>query len=84
VEEMIAMAVKHPNVFLGASGHAPRYWDPSMVRFINSRGQDKVMWGTDYPLLGHKEALEQIEQLGLKEEAKRKLLRDNAARVFKL
>ena len=84
VEEMIAMAVKHRNVFVGASGHAPKYWDPSMVRFINSRGQDKVMWGTDYPLLGHKEALEQVEQLGLREEAKRKLLWDNAARVFKL
>ncbi len=84
VEELIALAAKHPNVYLGASGHAPRYWEPSMVRFINSRGQDKVMWGTDYPLLGHKEALQQIDALGLKPEAKRKLLRDNAVRVFRL
>lgn len=84
VEEMIAMTIKHKNIYLGASGHAPKYWDPSMVRFINSRGQDKVMWGTDYPLLGHKEALGQLERLGLREESKRKLLRDNAVKVFKL
>jgi predicted TIM-barrel fold metal-dependent hydrolase len=84
IEEMIAMAVKHKNVFLGVSGHAPKYWDPSMIRYINSRGKDKVMWGTDYPLLSHKEALEQLEELGLREESRNKLLRDNVMRVFKL
>lgn len=82
VEEMIALAWKHPNVYLGASGHAPRYWEPSLVRFIDSRGQDKCVWGTDYPLLHHAETLQQVEALGLKEQAKRKLLRDNAARIF--
>lgn len=84
VEEMIALAWKHQNVYLGASGHAPRYWDPSLVRFINSRGQDKCVWGTDYPLLPHAEALDQLEALGLKETAKQKLLHENAARIFKL
>ena len=83
VEEMIAMAWKHPNVYLGASGHAPRYWDSSLVRFINSRGQGKCVWGTDYPLLRHREALEQVDALGLKPGAKEKLLYDNAARIFR-
>lgn len=84
VEEMIALAWKHANVYLGASGHAPRYWDPALVRFINSRGQDKCVWGTDYPLLLHAEALEQVDALGLKDGAKQKLLYDNAARIFEL
>jgi predicted TIM-barrel fold metal-dependent hydrolase len=54
------------------------------VRFINSRGADKCVWGTDYPLLLHGEALEQVETLSLKQNSKQKLLHGNAARIFKL
>ena len=82
VEEAIALAWKHPNLFLGTSAHAPKYWKPEMVRFIDSRGQDKVLFGTDYPLIRHEEALEQIDALGLREGSKTKFLHDNAARVF--
>ena len=84
VEEAIALASKHPNVYMGTSAYAPKYWPPELVRFIDSRGRDKVMWGTDYPLIMHKRSLAEIEALGLREEAKRKLLRENAVRVFGL
>ncbi len=82
VEEAIALASKHPNLFIGTSAYAPRYWKPELVRFINSWGQDKVLWGTDFPLILHEESLSQIEELGLRDAAKAKLLYDNAARVF--
>ncbi|MBI2303744.1 MAG: amidohydrolase [Chloroflexi bacterium] len=84
VEEMLAIAWKHPNVYVGTSMHAPRYWDPSLVRFINTRGADKVLFGTDFPGLQHKETLAQVEALGLREESKKKILRDNALRVYNL
>ncbi len=83
VEEMIAMAWKHPNVYVAVSGHAPKYWEKNLVHFLNSRGKGKVMWGTDYPLILHQESLEQIERLNLKAEAKQALLHDTAAAVFK-
>ncbi len=82
VEEAIALAWKHPNVFIGTSAYAPKYWHPELVRFINSRGQDKVLWGTDFPLIDHKESLDQIKALGLKPAAEAKLLYENAARLF--
>jgi predicted TIM-barrel fold metal-dependent hydrolase len=50
-EELIAMAWKHPNVFIGASAHAPKYWDEKLVSFINSRGRGKALFGTDFPVL---------------------------------
>lgn len=84
VEELIALSWKHPNVYIGTSAHAPKYWDQSLINFINSRGKEKVLYGTDYIVLSHKESLEQIEKLGLREESKRKLLRENALKVFKL
>lgn len=86
VEEMIAMAWKHPNIYVATSGHAPKYWDPKMVNFLNSRrrGMGKVLWGTDYPLIQHDESLSQVEELGLKPEARQLLLRDAALKVFRL
>ena len=83
VEEAIAIAWKHPNVFLGTSAYAPRHWKPEMVKFINSHGRDKCLWATDFPLIDHQEALDQIEALGLREESKHKFLYANAARVFR-
>lgn len=83
-EVMVAMAWKHPNVYVAMSGHAPKYWDRSLVHFLNSRGQGKVMWGTDYPLIQHGESLSQVDELGLKPGAKQKLLHDTAVEVFGL
>ncbi len=85
VEEMIALAWKHENVYVGIDAHMPRYLDPSLIQFMKTRGQDKVLWGTNGPIpFSHKMVLDQIEELNLKEEVKRKILRENAVKVFKL
>ena len=73
-EELIALAWKHSNVFIGTCAHKPKYWDPKLVQFINSRGRGKVMWGTDYPILMPQECIDQIDELGLKPEAREQLL----------
>ncbi len=83
-DEMIAMAWKHDNVFIGSDAHSPRYWPEAFVRFLDSHGQDKVLFGTDFPVLGFERAVTEIGQLGLKPESRRKLLRDNALRVYSL
>ena len=83
-DEMIAMAWKHPNVFIVADAHAPKHWPASFVRFIDSYGQDKVMFGTDFPVLGFGRMRAEVEALGLRDGPKRKFLRDNALRVYKL
>jgi predicted TIM-barrel fold metal-dependent hydrolase len=83
-DEMIAMAWKHPNVYIGCDAHSPKYWPASFVQYINTYGQDKVIFGTDFPVLDFARTREEIEALGLREEPKRKLLRDNARRLYKL
>jgi predicted TIM-barrel fold metal-dependent hydrolase len=84
VEEMIAVAWKHENVFIGSDAHSPKYWEASFVRFINSRGQDKVLFGTDWPVVDFERARREIDALDLREGPKRKLLLDNAVRVYGL
>lgn len=83
-EEMISMAWKHKNVFIGVDAHAPKYWEPNLVRFLNGRGQDKVLFGTDWPIIEFERAMREIDALELKESAKHKLLIDNAVRVYGL
>jgi len=83
-EEMIAMAWKHPNVFIAADAHSPKYWPESFVRYIDSYGQDKVMFGTDFPVLGFERTRAEVESLGLRPGPLRKFLRDNALRVYGL
>jgi predicted TIM-barrel fold metal-dependent hydrolase len=78
------MAWKHPNVYIGCDAHSPRYWPQSFVHFINSYGQDKVLFGTDYPVLDFERTRREIESLGLKDSVLVKLLRENARRLYRL
>ena len=83
-DEMIAMAWKHKNVFIGCDAHSPKYWPQSFVHFINSWGQDKVIFGTDYPVLDFERTLNEIDALGLRPQSLEKLLRENARKLYKL
>ena len=83
-DEMIAMAWKHKNVFIGCDAHSPKYWPQSFVHFINSWGQDKVIFGTDYPVLDFERTLNEIDALGIRPAALEKLLRENARKLYRL
>jgi predicted TIM-barrel fold metal-dependent hydrolase len=83
-DEMIAMAWKHANVFIGSDAHAPRYWPQSFVNYINTYGRDKVIFGTDFPVLDFGETMRQIDELQLRPDSKRKFLRDNVLRIYGL
>jgi predicted TIM-barrel fold metal-dependent hydrolase len=83
-DEMIAMAWKHDNVYIGADAHSPRYWPASFVQYLNSYGRHKVLFGTDFPVLDFGRTMEEIAVLNLKPEVRRLFLRDNAVRVFGL
>ncbi len=83
VEELISVCYKWENVWLGIDAWMPKYLPPAILQFINGRlGQDRCLWGTNG--LPWKENLRQLNELGLKPEAKRKLLRENAIKLFKL
>lgn len=83
-DEMIAMAWKHPNVFIGSDAHSPKYWPPQFVHYINTYGREKVIFGTDFPVLGFERTRAEIEALGLRPDAKRLFLRDNVMRIYGL
>ena len=83
-EEMISVAWKHEHVYIGSDAYAPRHWPESFVHFINTWGKDKVLFGTDWPVIDPERAITEIEALELRPESKQKLLRDTALRLFRL
>jgi predicted TIM-barrel fold metal-dependent hydrolase len=83
-EEMIAVAYKHPNVYIGADAYAPKHWPEPFVHYLNTFGQDKVLFGTDFPVIDPERAMREIDELDLRPVPRQKLLRDNAARLYRL
>ena len=83
-DEMISMAWKHENIYIGCDAHRPKYWPKSFTHYVNSYGQDKVIFGTDFPVLDFKKTTDDINEIGFKPEVRRKLMRDNAIRIYGL
>ena len=83
-EEMISVAWKHEHVYIGSDAYAPRHWPESFVHFINTWGKDKVLFGTDWPVIDPERAIAEIDALELRPESKQKFLRDTALRLFRL
>jgi len=83
-DEMISMAWKHQNVFIGVDAYAPRHWPPQILHYLNTYGREKVLFGTDWPVIDPERAMVEIEELDIRPEAKPLLMRQNALRVFNL
>jgi len=94
-DDVAELIYKHPNVYADISGlitPSDAYADKFMewlARKISEAvyyagGAEKVIFGTDYPVTTHKEALELVSRLEIEESDKEKILWRNAERVFRL
>ncbi len=83
-EEMISVAYRFPNVYIATDAHAPRYWEPRFVEYIRGRGSRKVLFATDYPIVGFERARKEIEGHAFSPEVLERFLRENAREVYGL
>ena len=81
---MIAMAWKHENVYIGSRRAPAEVLARELRQYINSFGQDKVIFGTDFPVLRFKRTATTSMRSASSPRCDRKLLRDNALRVYRL
>lgn len=82
INEWISMVWKHPNVYGNIGAYFPSALDPALVRFMDGAGRDKVLWATNG--FGATRCKKEFLELPIRDEAKRKILRENAIKVFKL
>lgn len=83
-EEMISVAYKHPNVYIGSDAYAPKHWPERFVSYADSWGSEKVMFGTDYPVIDPLRARREIADLGMRPGSLTKMLRNNAIKLYGL
>ena len=82
IEEQIAVALHKPNVYLDLSGWLPRYIPKQLIDEANTRLQDKVLFGSDYPFITPDRWLKDWEQIPIKDEIQPKILYENARRAL--
>nr|WP_253767907.1 amidohydrolase family protein [Goodfellowiella coeruleoviolacea] len=83
-DQALAVATHKPNVHIDLSGWSPKYFPPQLVRYTNSLLQDKVLFGSDFPLITPERWLRDFAALEIKPEVRPKVLKDNAVRVLGL
>ena len=83
-DELIALLLHKANVVMETSGWAPKYFPPALKREINGRLQDKVMFGSDYPVLAHARLFREFEEEGYKPEVLEKIYLKNPQRILGL
>ncbi len=83
-DEQVAIAHHKANVYLDLSGWSPKYLQPILVTYMKKLIPDKVMFGTDYPMLTPSRWLKDLETLKLPEDTRNALLRDNAVKFFRI
>jgi predicted TIM-barrel fold metal-dependent hydrolase len=83
-EEQLAILVHKPNVYMDLSGWSPKYFQPSLVQYASTLIQDKVLFGSDYPVLTPERWLADFEQAPFRDEVRPKILLENAKKLLNL
>ncbi len=66
-DSALAVATHKPNVYIDLSGWSPKYFPPQLVRYANSLLQDKVLFGSDYPVITPDRWLADFAELEIKD-----------------
>ncbi|ACP44637.1 amidohydrolase 2 [Sulfolobus islandicus Y.G.57.14] len=80
-EETIAIALHKPNIYLDLSGWAPRYI-PQTIWNNAKRLSDKLLFGSDFPLIRPERWIEEFKSINLSQDIKDKILKHNAERLI--
>ena len=83
-DEMVALARKYPNVYIDTSAYTAKRYPLELVVYLRGGGRKKVLFGTNYPMIPPQKALENLDSLGLDDEAREMFLEGNARKVFGL
>ncbi len=83
-DEAISVCLHKPQVHIDLSGWSPKYFSPSLVQYTNTLLKHKVLFGSDYPLLTPDRWMADFEKIGIRDEVRPLVLKDNAVRLLGL
>jgi len=83
-EEALSVATHKPQVYIDLSGWSPKYFPPILVQYINTLLKDKMLFGSDYPVIAPERWIEDFAKLPIKPEVRPLVMKANAARLLRL
>ena len=83
-DEAPSVATHKPNVWIDLSGWSPKYFPKQLVQYANTLLKDRILFGSDYPLITPDRWMKDFEDAGFKPEVMPGILKGNAVRLLGL
>jgi len=83
-EEALAVATHKPQVYIDLSGWSPKYFPPILVRYASTLLKEKMLFGTDFPMLTPERWRGDLGKTAVRDEVKPGICKHNAARLLGL
>jgi len=83
-DEALSVATHKPNVWIDLSGWSPKYFPKQLVQYANTLLKDRILFGSDYPLITPDRWMKDFEEAGFKPDVMPGILKGNAVRLLKL
>jgi hypothetical protein len=83
-EEGLAVAQHKPNVYIDMSGWSPKYFPPIFIQYANTILKNKMLFGSDWPAITPDRWMADFDQIGIREEVKPLILKENARRLLNI
>jgi len=83
-EEALSVATHKPQVYIDLSGWSPKYFPPILIQYANTLLKDKILFGTDFPVLTPERWMADFEKIAIRDEVKPGIFKNNAARLLGL
>lgn len=83
-DEALAVATHKPQVYIDLSGWSPRYFPANLVQYANTILKHKVLFGSDFPIITPDRWIADFEKIGIRDEVRPLILKENAARLLNL
>ena len=84
MNEVLSLAYKFRTFYIDTSAYSAKRYPRELVDYMRGQGAQRVLFGSNYPMLTPRQAMEGLDGLGLTAEVRAAFLHDNAVRVFKL
>ena len=84
MNEVLSLAYKFPTFHVDTSAYAAKRYPRELVDYLREHGARRVLFGSNYPMLTPRQAMDGLDALNLAPDVLAAFLHDNAVRVFKL
>ena len=83
-DEALSVATHKPTCYIDLSGWSPKYFPANLIQYTNTILKNKMLFGSDYPVIAPDRWIKDFETLPIKPEVRPLVMKENAIKLLKL